>query len=259
MSAAQPNLRDFHKVKGRESQRTEGKRLPKPSVSIITCTNRPEFFRNILNNYSRQRYRRKELIIILNKDSMPVTEYRKKAAAYPNVTVYQVPERISLGQCLNAGICRARSSLITKFDHDDYYSPYYLGEQVQALLRTRSMVTGKHACLVYLAAGRRLIVRSPREKNKFVKFVQGGTILFRRELLQSVRFPDRSLGEDVRFLRDCARKGHAIYATSPYNYVYIRRKDKSTHTWRVSDRRFLIGSRPVAVTGHFRRYAIHKY
>jgi hypothetical protein len=236
-----------------------GKAVSQPGVSIITCTNQPDFFMNILNNYSRQRYRRKELIIILNKDSMPLNEYRKKIAGYPHVSVYQVPDRISLGQCLNAGICRARYPLMTKFDHDDYYSPYYLGEQVRMLLRTRSMVVGKHACLVYLAASRKLILRSPREKNKFVRFIQGGTLLFRKEVLQRVRFPDLSLGEDVRFLRDCAKKGCAIYATSPYNYVYIRRKDKSTHTWRVSDRRFLMGSQLVAMTEDFRRYALRKY
>lgn len=232
--------------------------MSKPGVSIITCTNQSDFFMNILDNYRIQRYKRKELIIILNKDGVNLKEWRKKAAQYPHVTVYQVPERISLGQCLNCGICRAKYPLIAKFDHDDYYSPYYLREQVESLLRTRSPVIGKHACLVYLAASSKLIIRSPHEKHKFAGFVQGGTLLFRRKVLKKVRFSDRSLGEDVRFLRDCTKNGFAVYATSPYNYVYVRRKDKSTHTWRVSDRRFLASSQPVAVTKHFRRFAIRK-
>jgi hypothetical protein len=233
--------------------------LSEPGVSIITCTNHPYFFRNILNNYRTQRYKHKELIIIINKDSINLKEWQGKAAAYPHVTVYQVPERITLGQCLNCGISRSKYPLITKFDHDDYYSPYYLREQVQALLRTGSSVVGKHACLVYLAASKKLIIRSPHEKNKFVGFIQGGTLLFRKCILKNVRFSDLSLGEDVRFLRDCSKKDHAIYATTPYNYVYIRRKNKKTHTWRVSDRRFLINSRPVAVTKHYRHFALRKY
>ncbi|MFC4301949.1 glycosyltransferase [Cohnella boryungensis] len=228
-------------------------------VSIITCTNQPGFFMNILNNYRIQRYKRKELIIILNKDSIDLLEWRKKASVYPNITVYQVPERISLGQCLNCGICRSKYSLIAKFDHDDYYSPYYLREQVQSLLHTKSPVVGKHACLVYLAASNKLIVRSPREKNKFVKFIQGGTILFRRKILKNVRFPDLSLGEDVEFLRNCSKKGYPIRATSTCNYVYVRRKNKSTHTWKVGDHSFLPGSRPVAVTKYYRRFAVRKY
>lgn len=232
--------------------------MSEPGVSIITCTNQPGFAANILNNYRIQRYKRKELIVILNKDGVSLEEWRRKTAGYPDVTVYQVPERISLGQCLNGGICRAKYPLVAKFDHDDYYSPYYLREQVRTLLRTGSPVVGKHACLVYLAASRQLIIRSPHERNKFVGFVQGGTLLFWKKLFRNVPFPDISLGEDVKFLRSCSKKGYRIYATSPYNYVYIRRKDKSTHTWRVSDRRFLIGSRPVAVTRYFRRLAVRK-
>lgn len=229
-----------------------------PGVSIITCTNQPDYFVNIIGNYLHQRYKRKELIIVINKDSMDLKEWREKVVMFPDVTVYQLPERVSLGQCLNCGICKAKYPLIAKFDHDDYYSPYYLREQVKALLRTGSSVVGKHACLVYLDASNKLIIRSPHEKKKFVSFVQGGTILFRRSILKHVRFSDITLGEDVRFLRDCAKHGYTIYSTSPYNYVYVRRKNKSTHTWQVSDKRFLEGSEPVTVTKHYHRLAMRK-
>jgi len=214
---------------------------------------------NILNNYKNQLYSRKELIIIINKDSINLNEWKKKAASYPNVTVYKIAERVSLGQCLNAGISKAKYPLIAKFDNDDFYSPYYLREQVKALLRTGSPVVGKHACLVYLTASKKLVIRSPYEKNKSVDFVQGGTILFRKSIIKKVRFSDLSVGEDVKFLKDCAKKGYTIYATTPTNYVYIRRKNKSTHTWQVSDNEFLHGGKPVAVTTNYRQYAVRKY
>ncbi|SDC14107.1 Glycosyltransferase like family 2 [Paenibacillus sp. UNCCL117] len=223
-----------------------------PGVSIIVCTNRPRYFDQILDNYRRQRYARKELIIILNKDSMNLRKYRFLASGCRDVSVYQVPERISLGQCLNCGISRARFPLMTKFDDDDYYSPYYLTEQVRAFRRTGCDIVGKHACLVYLAAGRKLVIRSPQEKQKHVEFVQGGTLLFTRRLSKQVRFPDRSLGEDVAFLRASRAKGYRVFATSPFNYVYIRRKNKSGHTWKVKDQFYLDKSVPVAVTDDYR-------
>ncbi|CAM4013174.1 glycosyltransferase [Cohnella lubricantis] len=232
--------------------------MSKLGVSIIACTNRPEYFTNILNNYSRQRHRPKELIIILNNDRIDLKACRKLASRYPHVSVHQVPERISLGQCLNCGISRAKYPLLAKFDHDDYYSPYYLREQVREHVRTVSPIVGKHACLVYLQASKRLVIRSSAERHKYLNFVQGGTILFHRKVLKDVRFPDISLGEDVRFLRRCGEQGHAVYATSPYNYVYIRRKDKRTHTWKVPDRYYLKGSLPVAVTNRYRAFADRK-
>ena len=233
--------------------------MSEPGISIITCTNHPDFLMNILNNYQTQRYTRKELIIIINKDSISLKEWKEKTALYTNVTIYKVPERISLGQCLNCGISKSKYPLIAKFDNDDYYSPYYLREQVKALLRTGSPVVGKHACLVYLSASKKLVIRSPHEKNKNVDFIQGGTILFRKKIVKNVSFSDLSLGEDVKFLRDCSKKGYTIYATSPYNYVYIRRKNKNTHTWKVSDNEFLIGGKHVAVTKNFHRLAVRKH
>lgn len=227
-------------------------------VSIIVCTNRSRFFDNILLNYRNQQYKNKELIIILNKDSMNLKQFQRRALPYKNVSVYKVPEKISLGQCLNCGIARARFSFIAKFDDDDYYSPFYLKEQLKALRRTKSDVVGKHACLVYLAATRNLIIRSHTEQYKYVDFVQGGTILAARRVIKQVRFPDRSLGEDVAFLKKCNKKGFKTFATSPYNYVYIRRKNKKSHTWKAADEFYLRGSIPVARTGSYRSIAVRK-
>jgi glycosyltransferase involved in cell wall biosynthesis len=229
--------------------------MAKGGVSIITCTNRPHFFDNILINFRNQHYRNKELIIILNKDSMNLEQFRRKTQTYDNVTVYKVPERISLGQCLNIGISKTRLPLIAKFDDDDYYSPFYLKEQVKALIRTKSDIVGKHACLVYLKATKKLIIRSPKEKNKYSEFVQGGTILFRRRVIKKVLFSDRSVGEDVTFLTACKNNGYKTYATSTFNYVYIRRKNKKNHTWKAGDEQFLHGSTAIAITENYRSIA----
>ncbi|MGM0880940.1 MAG: glycosyltransferase family A protein [Bacillota bacterium] len=62
-------------------------------VSIITCTNRPQFFDNILENYIKQQYRKKELIIILNNDSMNLEQFQGKIRTYNNIKVYKLPEK----------------------------------------------------------------------------------------------------------------------------------------------------------------------
>lgn len=224
-------------------------------VSIITCTNRPRFFENILRNYHRQTYHRKELIIILNRHDMDLDKCRRRVRKYRNVKVYKVSETTSLGNCLNHGVSKSQYPLIAKFDDDDYYSHYYLGEQVKALFQKRSHIVGKHACLVYLEATKKLVIRSPRMKDKFVSRVQGGTILFRRRVFTKVRFANTSLGEDVTFLRMSRQKGFKIYATSPYNYVYIRRKNKQSHTWKAPDRNYLSGSQRVATTSNYHQFA----
>ncbi|MNL53969.1 hypothetical protein D3C87_1772580 [compost metagenome] len=83
-------------------------------------------------------------------------------------------------------------------------------------------------------------------------------MLFRKHVTKQVLFQDRSIGEDVAFLRRCKRKGYRAFATSPYNYVYMRRKNKGSHTWKAKDRFYLKGSILVAVTDNYRAIADRK-
>ncbi|MEW9701232.1 glycosyltransferase family 2 protein [Paenibacillus sp. SI8] len=224
-------------------------------VSIIISTNRPQFFANILANYKSQLYKLKELIIVLNKDSMDLSKYRKIVRGHRQVSVFKLPEKVSLGMCLNFAASKTKYPVITKFDDDDYYSPHYLVEQMRALLRSGADVIGKRAYMSYLESRKLLILRFPTKRNKFVGLVAGGTILFKRRVFNHVRFPNTSLGEDVAFLSRCRAKGYKIYAPSPYNYVQIRRKNKQSHTWTAGDDYLLKGSLILARTDKFRELA----
>lgn len=42
-------------------------------ISIITCTNRHNYLNNLFQNYSRQKYANKELIIIINNNKIPLS------------------------------------------------------------------------------------------------------------------------------------------------------------------------------------------
>lgn len=43
-------------------------------VSVITCTIREEYIENVFKNYEQQLWKDKELIIILNKDTMNLSK-----------------------------------------------------------------------------------------------------------------------------------------------------------------------------------------
>jgi glycosyltransferase involved in cell wall biosynthesis len=225
-------------------------------VSIITCTNRPHFFENIINNYKRQLYKNKELIIILNMESMRLSDYRRKIRLFSNITIYKAPEKFSLGRTLNYAVSKTKYPFIAKFDDDDYYSPYYLREQMRALHRTGAGIVGKGAHLKYFEGKKLLAITSPKQRHKFVRFVAGGTLLFKKRVYNAVRFNNITLGEDVDFMRRSREKGYKIYSSSPYNFVGIRRKNKKSHTWMASDEYILKGSQFIARTDRYRNFAI---
>lgn len=228
-----------------------------PGISVITCTNRPHFFDNIISNYKRQLYKNKELIIILNNDSMELSNYRKRVRLYSNITVYKAPQKFTLGRCLNYAVSNTKYRFIAKFDDDDYYSPYYLREQMRAAVRrSGAAIVGKAAHLKYFEGKRLLAITSPKERHKFVKFVAGGTLLFKKHIYNAIRFKNITHGEDSDFLQRSRKKGYKIYSTSPFNFVGIRRKNKKSHTWTASDESILRGSQFIARTNRFRKIAI---
>jgi hypothetical protein len=122
---------------------------------------------------------------------------------------------------------------------------------MKALHRTGASIVGKTARFLYLKHKKLLCISDPGQHHKFVSIVGGGTILFKRRVFNHVRFANISLGEDINFFRRSRARGYKIYATSPYNFVQIRRRNKRSHTWAASDRYLLSGI--IKKTTRFRR------
>jgi len=204
-------------------------------VSVITCTNKPKFLKNIVENFLRQGFEPKELIVVINLDSISVDSIKDYQNNYKNITFYVIRSHNSLGKCLNYAISQAKYNVIAKFDDDDYYSEYYLTEAIEALNNTGASVIGKGSTLVYFISKKILAIRGPNLENRYVNFVNGSTLVFRREIFKKVHFKDISVGEDVQFCNECRRKKIRIYSTSKYNHVYVRNPNKSNHTWKIRD------------------------
>lgn len=213
-------------------------KLPLPdrrsAVSIITCTKRPECLKNLFANYARQKYTKKELIVILNNDKLRIDSYVEAAKAHKNVRVYRKPERLPLGACLNYGVSLAGYGLIAKFDDDDYYGPEYLADSVRTMITAKADIVGKRAHYMYLSGKRRLLLRYPNKANQQVPLVQGATLLVKRSVFDRVAFPRLNRGECVQFCADSLAKGFRIFAGSPAYFLAIRRDRSKGHTWKVS-------------------------
>jgi cellulose synthase/poly-beta-1,6-N-acetylglucosamine synthase-like glycosyltransferase len=223
-------------------------------VSIITCTNRPNFINNIFQNYRRQVGIEKELIIVLNNDHMNIDQYRERAKKHRNVFIYQLPEKTSLGRCLNFAIGKSKHPFVAKFDDDDYYAPNYLVNSLKTLHHVKADVVGKGSYFMYLEGKKLLMLRRPKQENKFVKYIGGATIVAKRKVFNKVRFSNRTLSEDMKFLQDCRAKGFKIFSTDKYNYTAVRRKNPNTHTWKATNNGLLRQGKVIAHTNNFRPF-----
>lgn len=224
---------------------------PKSGVSVITVTNKPEFMKNIFRNYRHQSWKQRELIIILNHNKMKPDVYLAYARKIGiQAAVFQLPEKLPLGICLNYGIQKARYPHIAKFDDDDYYGPGYLAEALRKKERTGADVIGKNRFYLYMIGSKELYML----KKKQMDSVAGATLVFRKDLFPGVKFTRRRAGSDMKFLEDVRKRGGVVRSTSHRHFVALRRADQSRHTWKI-DRKTMrnMGASLIARTEEYER------
>lgn len=216
---------------------------PISGVTIVTPTIRPEFIDDVFKNYARQRWNKKELIIVINKNNVNINLYKKRARNYPNVTIYKLPESKRLGDCLNYAVSRAKYSYIAKFDDDDYYAPNYIPEAMNLFASSDADVVGKHSFFFYFPHKSTLLLRkSSIPPYSRCKKIAGATIMFHKRVFRRVKFVTNvRQGSDVRFISACLKNGYKLYMTSPYNFAAFRRGNRLSHTWKVSERALFAG------------------
>lgn len=203
------------------------------AVSILVCTMRKDSLSNVFENYERQLYKDKEMIIILNNNEMNKKNWEKKAKSYENISVFQLDEKITLGSCLNFAISKSRYDIVAKFDDDDYYGPKYLSDSVNSL--KYADVIGKATSFVYFKKSKILAIRSLMNENRYVKHMDGPTLIIKKHVFDYVKFADIPRGIDTRFSKDCINNGFRIYSTNRFHHVYIRSESSDSHTWKISD------------------------
>jgi len=191
---------------------------------------------NIFQNYSNQMWEEKELIIILNRDDLKIADWKAKAQSYKNVSIYQLPETTTLGECLNAAIQKAKYEYVAKFDDDDYYAPDYLEHSMDTLQKTKADVVGKRTVYMYFEDENLLAVNNPFRENIFVKQgLKGATLLFHKKICDEIQFPPLNLGEDTVFLKQCVKNNLKLFSADKRNYVCLRSSRPDHHTWNVNN------------------------
>jgi len=223
-------------------------------VSIITCTNRHNYLNNLFQNYSRQRYANKELIIIINNNKIPLSPYQTLAKKHKNIKIFRKPEQQSLGSCLNYAVTKCKYHTIAKFDDDDYYAPHYLTESILTLKRTKADILGKRAHYMYLLGSKTLILRFANDEHRMVTHLPGATLVFKRKVFDHVKFPNKNVGEDDLFCSRSKKKGYKVYSASKNNFVAIRRKNSSKHTWIISDSTLIANHKIIRNIKNYRNF-----
>jgi hypothetical protein len=201
-------------------------------VTVVTCTHIPRYAENIFNNYIRQNYGAKELI--LNNSKLDAAKWRQMAESYPDVSVFSLPEDVTVGACLNFAVSRAKYDYIANFDHDDYYGAKYLDDFMNVAPHTDAGLLGKKSHYVYIEDDKTLAIMHPGYENCYVNYIDGPTMFMKKSIFEKVSFIDNDIA-DCQLSWDCTEKGIKIYSVCRHNFAYIRKKDIELHTWKIDN------------------------
>ena len=218
---------------------------PEPAVSVVLPTSRPEQLPLAIENYARQSYARKELLVVLNNAEFDTDAIGEMTRSLPNVRVLPIDGRPSLGECLNEGIRRAAGDYVARMDDDDCYGRAYLDDLALAARVTGAEILGKGTYYAYMEGRDATGVRIVAKAHALVRRVAGPTLFAKRDVLARLPFRHLTLGEDGAFLGDARYAGCRIYSTDRFNYVMVRRHDRESHTWRIADDDFAALCRDV--------------
>ena len=210
-----------------------------PSVSVLMPTKRPENVARCLDNFKKQTYPAKDLILILNNADFDLDAIRKDVELIPNVQVLHMDGRTTLGHCLNRGVEAASGEYIAKMDDDDHYGERYLSDSVLAASFSDAEVVGKGAFFMYFEESDTTALTEVTREHTFTSFVTGGTLLIRAEVARENPFDSISLREDTNFLHAAAQAGCKIYSADRFNFVRVRTRRLSNHADQTPDAGFL--------------------
>lgn len=201
-------------------------------VSVVCSTNRPEHLDAILDNFRRQRYKHRELVLVAHGDGFDDGALADAFNPVAGARWYRVPQAWTLGKCLNFGIECCNERFVAKFDDDDVYGPEYLGDSLLAATASRAAIVGKHSYFAVLERSNRTIVRFPGRECRFTTYLAGGTLMIDLQAIGSLRFPDQDLGEDQGLISAGLAAGLAVFAGDMFNYVQHR---GDHNTWTATD------------------------
>lgn len=190
-----------------------------PLVSAIMLTrNRFKFLKGAIDDFVKQDYEHKELVIV-NSGSFLYRKRVKKLLVGINATVVHIETPpLSIGELRNLAIKACSGEYCMTFDDDDYHHPQRMSKQIDICLRSNVDATMLKNFIASMNGDRYLC-----------NFKHGleGTILFKKP--ERVHYMNISQGEDTYFVKELKEnKYNIIVLDEPHEMYEYRFHGKNT-------------------------------
>ncbi len=183
-----------------------------PGVSIISICSSEDMLNQVMENYLRQNYSHKELIIILPNDEICLRAWKQKNHISQNIITLHLSVNTLTEEELYRALKIAKFPYVSFFNANDYYAPNFLVDLLYAFDYTDAGVVGK--CSYYSTIGDTLTINNAKLENQYVDYLWGSAIVVKKELFDRINYNCSSF-----FEYNCFSETIKLYATDRFNYI----------------------------------------
>lgn len=204
---------------------------------IVPVYNIEEYINRCIESIINQSYTLFELILVIDGSTDNSEIICDKWAKKDNRIRVIYQENGGVSSARNHGLDEANGDYITFIDGDDYIQPLMLEKLLEKIEQTDSDVSLCNLCVINLN-GNQKSTKMPGEMfdkkylisnyfyNPVVKELLWGPYqkLFKKELLQDIRFKRYALGEDILFVFEVLQKINKLSYVDYDGYFYVHRE-----------------------------------
>ncbi len=186
-------------------------RRQNPLVScMMVTTGERSTIRHALECYRRQQYRRRELVVVTHPDGLDRVTGLVAASGAADVAIHAVGREMTLGDCRNVAIARARGDIVMQWDDDDLSDPLRVSVAAAMLMQSPAAAVMLSRVLVWWPQ-RRLAAISER------RFWEGSIAVWREH---APAYPSLAMGEDTVAVENLRRTRVVATYDMPLLYFY---------------------------------------
>ena len=195
-------------------------------VWVIVPFSRPENLPRVLENFARQKFPFKKLVLVLNGRAKRHWAEMRIEVQWAEVLTSDTHQSDAKNTALHE-IRKNGGGFTVVMDDDDWYGPQFLTEAA-GYARTYDIIgKARH----FVSADGNLWLCSREQRGRKQSWLTGGTIACWAE--NAPEYPRVSYGEDAEFCTRAERQGMRVFGTDVYLYLY-RRDSSLSHAWQIS-------------------------
>jgi glycosyltransferase involved in cell wall biosynthesis len=174
------------------------------NLPLVTCimptANRPDFVISAIDNFKKQNYSKKELVILDDgcksiENQIPDDSQIKYFFSKPLGTI---------GAKRNIACNKAKGEFILHWDDDDWYAPDWITHEVEALLSSGADICGIDQVQFYSPSQNTYWMTKNRNSKR--PWLTGASLIYRKSFWKTHNFKDLQSGEDDDFVRNNGAK-----------------------------------------------------